>query len=411
MTDEAGSFLGERIAFHRRRRGLSQREFAAEMGRSESWVSQVERGVRPVDRIPVRQRIADVLGIPLSDLEGGTAGATEPDAAEGERSPELDRLRLVLTGHPALTRLMDDETPPPAVDTKQIRRDADELGQLMHSSKFSELGPRLAETIPQLEAVLRPTKDRRQQVVRESLARTYQVAAALLARMRESDAAWVAAERAISVAERLDDPLTVISGHFRMAHAFLGLDQLDQARHAAEIAVDALRPRVKEPDCAPEALSLYGAMDLVLAVTSARESDRVASRSHLQEARQVARRIGEDRNDYGTEFGPTNVEIHAVSIAVEVGDAGEALDLAQAVDVTRLSPERQARYYVDLAQAHTQRRHVGEALHAMLTAEHLAPEQIMSHPIARDTIRDLINLTGRRAPPELRDLASRAAVL
>jgi transcriptional regulator with XRE-family HTH domain len=37
---------GERIAYHRKRLGLSQVEFAGLIGRSESWVSQVERGVR-----------------------------------------------------------------------------------------------------------------------------------------------------------------------------------------------------------------------------------------------------------------------------------------------------------------------------------------------------------------------------
>jgi transcriptional regulator with XRE-family HTH domain len=41
---------GERIAFHRKRLGLSQAELATRIGRSVSWVSQVERGVRAVDR-------------------------------------------------------------------------------------------------------------------------------------------------------------------------------------------------------------------------------------------------------------------------------------------------------------------------------------------------------------------------
>ena len=56
--------------------------------------------------------------------------------------------------------------------------------------------------------------------------------------------------------------------------------------------------------------------------------------------------------------------IHAVSIAAELGDAGQAIELAQQVDPGNLSPERQARYYLDLAQAHTMRRQIGEALHA-----------------------------------------------
>jgi transcriptional regulator with XRE-family HTH domain len=38
--------VGERIAIYRRRRGLSQVALANRIGRSEAWVSQVERGIR-----------------------------------------------------------------------------------------------------------------------------------------------------------------------------------------------------------------------------------------------------------------------------------------------------------------------------------------------------------------------------
>ena len=48
--------LGERIAYYRRRRGLSQVKLAGLLGRSESWLSQVERGVRSIDRISVLTR-------------------------------------------------------------------------------------------------------------------------------------------------------------------------------------------------------------------------------------------------------------------------------------------------------------------------------------------------------------------
>ena len=46
-------------------------------------------------------------------------------------------------------------------------------------------------------------------------------------------------------------------------------------------------------------------------------------------------RIDEDRDDLGTELGPANVALHAVGVAVELGDAGHALDLARDI-----KPER-----------------------------------------------------------------------
>jgi hypothetical protein len=120
---------------------------------------------------------------------------------------------------------------------------------------------------------------------------------------------------------------------------------------------------------------------------------------------------GGQRDDYGTEFGSTNVAIHAVSIAVELGDAGQAIELGQQVNPSRLSPERQARYFLDVAQAHTMRRQIGEALHALQEAERIASEETRVHAVGRAVTRDLLQLSGLRPRPELRELAERFGVL
>ncbi|TYB40239.1 helix-turn-helix transcriptional regulator [Micromonospora sp. AP08] len=49
----ASGSIGERIAAYRRRRGLSQAALAGLIGRSESWLSQVERSARSVGRLSV----------------------------------------------------------------------------------------------------------------------------------------------------------------------------------------------------------------------------------------------------------------------------------------------------------------------------------------------------------------------
>lgn len=112
-------------------------------------------------------------------------------------------------------------------------------------------------------------------------------------------------------------------------------------------------------------------------------------------------------NDFDTEFGPTNVQLHTVAVAVDLADAGEALDVAAEIDASGLSPERQARLLVDVARAHVQRRHVGEAVAALLDAERLAPEQVRSHHLAKTTVNDLLDQFGRRPPADLMELARR----
>src|SRR6266511_3439331 len=62
--------IGERIRHRRRARGLSQLRLAGLVDRTEDWVSKVERGEIPVDRISVLVRVADALKVPLSDLLG-----------------------------------------------------------------------------------------------------------------------------------------------------------------------------------------------------------------------------------------------------------------------------------------------------------------------------------------------------
>ena len=64
--------IGERIAIYRRRRGLTQLVLAGLIGRSESWLSQVERGIRPIDRLSVLIDIAHVLKVNVTDPEDGT---------------------------------------------------------------------------------------------------------------------------------------------------------------------------------------------------------------------------------------------------------------------------------------------------------------------------------------------------
>lgn len=76
-----------------------------------------------------------------------------------------------------------------------------------------------------------------------------------------------------------------------------------------------------------------------------------------------------------------------------------------------MSPERQARYYLDLAQAHTMHRQIGEALHALQEAERIAPEETRVHYVGRAVTRDLLQLSGLRSRPALRDLAERFGVL
>ena len=119
--------LGERVAELRRRRGLSQRELAVEVGRSESWVSQVERDVLPVERVSVLQSLAEALGVAVRDLRPEPSTVEQPLSAENQ----LASLRLALTGHPALGTLLGTSESQVA-DLDLLKTDVEEAWRLTH---------------------------------------------------------------------------------------------------------------------------------------------------------------------------------------------------------------------------------------------------------------------------------------
>ena len=85
--------IGRRVALHRRRRGLSQAAVAGWVGRSESWLSQVERGLRTVDSYTVLRDLARVLRVEIATLTGVGAAA---EAGASRRDADVDALERAL---------------------------------------------------------------------------------------------------------------------------------------------------------------------------------------------------------------------------------------------------------------------------------------------------------------------------
>ncbi|WP_437009304.1 helix-turn-helix domain-containing protein [Streptomyces sp. enrichment culture] len=407
VTPEERRAFGARVAGLREQRGLTQKQLAAEIGRTASWLSQVERGIQPVNRIDVLRLLADGLGVSVQELRADAPAQAPAEEPEAELPNDLDQARLVISGHP-VPEVVLSGTSTGTADVEEIQQAVDRVWELTHANEFAELSSVLGPLVPRIERAARTATAAERARFWGLLSRTYQALAAAFVRQDEADASWVAADRAIRAAEESGNTLDVFASVFRLAQAFVRLKHLDQAEHAATTALNALHRHYDDADTEAEALSVMGALHLVLALIHARAGDRSGARQEMEHARGVAARMGEDRNDFNLEFGPTNVEIQAVSIAVELGDAGEAIEVGTQLDTSALSIERRARLHMDLGRAYAQRRQVGEALGALLEAESLSPDLIHTHVAARETIRDLLLFAGRTAPPELKELADRA---
>ncbi len=396
-TPDYQQALGRKIAAERRRRGLSQPELARMVGRSVAWVSQVERGVRRVDRMSVLETVAAALDVPLAEL----AAEAPVVAAVSEEPPDARGLRLVLSGAHAL-RAMVGGRRAPALST--LRSKSRKAWDLTHAGRYTDLTELLRALVPDLETAVRTLPEAQQSEVCELMASTYQACSAALAKLGEPEAAWIAADRAMAAAERTGNPMLVAAAAFRLVFVFLAARHYDQAEETARTAADALRSLADRGD--PQAMSLWGALTLQRAVTASRLNYPDTAYHHLEQARQIAARLGEGRNDYNTEFGPANVSLYEIAVAVELGDAGRAMRTAATVDTTGLSAERWARMLIDVARAHAQRRQVHEAVAALRQAEDITPEQVRTHDLVRQIVSDLLTM---QDPPssELRGLAGR----
>ncbi|MFF7191788.1 helix-turn-helix domain-containing protein [Streptomyces sp. NPDC008222] len=402
LSTEYQKALGRKIAFNRKRRGLSQKEFAGLLGRSEAWVSQVECGVRRIDRMTVLEKVADVLEVPVAEL--AAEAPIVASVAEGE-PPGASRLRLVLSAAHSLRAVLAQQNASP--DIPALRAEVDRAWSLTHQGNYADLAELLEGLVPRLESATRSVPEVERPELFRLLAVMYHTCSGALANMGEPEAAWIAVDRAVVAAERANDPLLMAAGEFRLSLVFLGARHFEQAAQVSGSAADALRPLVESGQI--EAVALRGALTLQRAVAAARLNLADDAYGYLREAREMAERVGDGRNDYNTEFGPTNVGLHEVAVAVDLGDAGVALRAAQAVDESGLSAERQTRFQIDVARAYAQRRQVADAVSALLRARELSPEMVRALPMVKQLAADLLTMA---QPPseELRTLAAELGV-
>jgi transcriptional regulator with XRE-family HTH domain len=399
--------IGERIALIRRRRGLSQAKLAGLVGRSESWLSQIERGARPIERLGIIGELARVLDVPVSELTGAAPRLVRDPA---EQHAAVEEMRLTLSAFDFLALLLRPEADGsvPESDLVDMRAKVDRVWQLTHASDYTNLAPLFSSLLADGERAAHTSNGDRRAEVFELLAQTYQAVAAIMSKLGETELGWVAAERSIMAAERAGSPLLSVAGVYRLAQAFVSAWRLDQAERVA--ASGALAVASQLIDGTPEGVSLYGALNLVRSVVASRRGNGTTAWQAIGEAERAATVLGGDRNDFDTEFGPSNVGVHAVAVAVELGEAGEALRRAANVNTDALSQERRARFLIDLARAHGQRRDTAGAVTAVKAALELTPEQVRYHPMVRELVRDLVRRGRRRPNPELLALARTVGV-
>ncbi len=82
--------IGEKIREYRKKAGLTQEELARKLDITRSMIGQFERSDKP-PKLETIARIANALGVDISDLLGGYASFDAPEAYEQEMQRRRDQ--------------------------------------------------------------------------------------------------------------------------------------------------------------------------------------------------------------------------------------------------------------------------------------------------------------------------------
>lgn len=377
--------VGRRVAATRRLAGWTQEKLAQEAHISVSLVSQVERGKTPPSPAFISS-CARALGVGYTDL-------TDTPSPLTSRSEQK-----VHAGIPAIRReLATYRIPPDDIPMRSyldLAADVAKASKFRHGVQLSELGEFLPDLLHDLRVAWNSTTGPDQERIFGLLAEAYSATGQLVYKLGYEDLASLAVDRYEWAAAQSGDQLAVLAGDYQRAGEMICAADWLTAERFLENSRRQIEDQLSKGD--PKTLSMWGNLHLKSGLAAARSGRLDLADDHLAEAAETAARIGADRDDYRLCFGPTNVSIWRVGLAVEAMDGTEAVKRAEKVVLPRKTPrERVGHHYIDLARGFLLHGDREGAFSALQVAKRIAPTQTRYHPMVHETIRMLARQEAR----------------
>jgi hypothetical protein len=310
------------------------------------------------------------------------------EAASAGAPAETEPFAAILTGNAAGTASSE---PGSLAGTSTLAADVDSARREYQGCRYSELASHLPALLARLDSACAMLAADARGKACELAADAYHVAAGLLLKLDDQGLASLAADRSMRAAQASGDPVTIGASARIVTHTLMSGGHLPAAVSAASSYAAGL-DHAMEPHTA-DSLSVYGALLLRGSVAAAQHGDRAAAHELLGEADEAARRLGLDDADANlrwTAFGPANAMLHRVNIAVTLGDAGTAIDVASRVDLSKVTvTERRATLLLDVSRAYLQWGRHEKAYAALRAAEATAHEEVSGRPSVHRLLRDL----------------------
>lgn len=388
MNEDDNTGVGERVAKARKLAGLTQAQLARRAAVSLSLLRKVEQGRLPASPAFV-SACARALDLGVADLL---------ELPHPRTSREEHRVHAAI---PAIRRELAAYLIAPDEDTEP--RDLDSLGsavarvsQFRHAVNFDKLGVEVPGLLQELRATTYRLTGHAQEQAYGLLAESYYAASQLAYKLGYIDLASLAVDRYEWAAGRSGDELAVLVGDYQRAGEMISTADWSSALRLLERSRSRIEDQIGGTDL--PTIATWGNLHLKSGLAAARSGRRDLADAHLAEAREAAERMGVDRDDYRLCFGPTNVNIWSVGLAVEMLDGTEAVKRASQFTIPDDAPrERVGHHWIDLARGYLYHGDRRGALRALETAKKIAPTQTRYHPMVHETVRALVREEWRRS--------------
>lgn len=373
--------IGQRLREVRYWRDKPLRVIAELAGISESYLSRLERGERQVDSRSLLEALAAALRVAPSDITGQPYPPSNEDESIGHAAAQA--LRAVLRD----IEVDELEAPTPPRSLAELRGAVAAVNTASAACDYGVLGQTVPDLVGELYTLAEVNGSAE---ARRLLADVLHAAFYLSKDLGHGDLAWMVSGHLQATAEAFGEPVLGAVAGFVRSHATVGLRARERGLRLAERSADLLTP-----DDGP-AGQVYGMLHLSAALQSAVTGQADNARAHLDEAAATAGRTG-DGTFAGLNFGPRNVGVWRVALALELGEAGRVPELARSVEAAAIpSAGRQASFYGDVGRGLASiRGREAQAVEALQRAEHLAPLRVRTTPFVREAVAGLVRRARR----------------
>ncbi|GAB3165232.1 hypothetical protein GCM10027059_22630 [Myceligenerans halotolerans] len=373
--------IGSRVAHYRKVRQMTQLALAQRASISVSLVRKLEQGSRDATPVVVAA-VAKALDVDVTTLNG------QPYDRDGRHPDQIHALM------PPLRRALAYWDVAPVLETAprrwaQLETDAREISRLRQAAQHLQVAARLPALLLEATASAVEATGTRRERYFEILTVLLFAAHSVTYKTGQEDLSTVVEDRLTWAAGQSADPLMAALAAWARTTSLLragaydvGQNLLERAHANVDVDVDG-----------SDGQRMAGSLHLRGAILAARAGNAATTETHLSEAKELANRVGTDSDGgwHQLTFGPSNVGIHDVAAAIELGDGPAALDRAEPLRLSTAIPAiRASHHYMDLARAYLWQGRNDRALACLHKARELAPQQTRHHPTTREVLRMLV---------------------